>query len=107
MSGGFFEYQQYRMSEIIEEIKEIINNNKVEMTQQEIDEQPWLSEDFLNKYPEKKFKHNFSDDTILRFKEGVEALKKAKIYTHRIDWLLSGDDGEENFLIRLNEELNK
>lgn len=107
MSGGFFNYQQYRIAEIIETLQEIVNENKIEMTQQEIDEQPWLSKDFLNKYPEKKFKYNYSDEIILKFKEGLEALEKARIYAHRIDWLLSGDDSEENFLIRLNEELNK
>jgi hypothetical protein len=40
-------------------------------------------------------------------KEGIEALKRAQIYAHRIDWLLSGDDGEESFLRRLEEELNE
>lgn len=29
------------------------------------------------------------------------------IYTQRIDWLLSGDDGEESFHSRLKEELDK
>ena len=40
-------------------------------------------------------------------KEGIEILKKAQIYAHRIDWLLSGDDGEESFLKRLEEDLNE
>jgi len=35
----------------------------------------------------------------------VEILKKAKIYAQRVDYLLSGDDGEESFLRRLKEEL--
>jgi len=33
-------------------------------------------------------------------------LRKAAIYAQRIDWLLSGDDGEESFLERLKEELD-
>jgi hypothetical protein len=32
-------------------------------------------------------------------------LKAGYIYAHRIDWLLSGDDGEESFNKRLTEEL--
>jgi len=42
---------------------------------------------------------------IEKFKEAVEALKKAYTYAHRIDWLLSGDDVEESFLRKLKEEL--
>ena len=32
-------------------------------------------------------------------------LKLANIYLHRIDWLLSGDDGEDSFHSRLQQEL--
>ena len=38
-------------------------------------------------------------------KEGIHHLKIAYIYAQRIDWLLSGDDGEETFLERLQKEL--
>ena len=34
-------------------------------------------------------------------------LKKATIYAQRIDWLVSGDDGEESFLSRLKEDLEQ
>lgn len=44
---------------------------------------------------------------IERFKLAVKYLKIAEVYTHRIDWLLSGDDGEESFLERLDEDLEK
>ena len=40
-------------------------------------------------------------------KEAVRALKIAQVYAQRVDWLLSGDDGEESFLSRLEEELKK
>lgn len=33
--------------------------------------------------------------------------KKAYIYAQRIDWLLSGDDGEKSFHKRLKEELQQ
>ena len=39
-------------------------------------------------------------------KKGLIALKVAAIYAQRIDWLLSGDDGEESFKRRLKEELD-
>lgn len=40
-------------------------------------------------------------------KEAVKALRVAQVYAQRVDWLLSGDDGEESFLRRLEEELKK
>lgn len=56
-------------------------------------------------------KHNneavfdFSPETIKEFKNGLKALRKAYVYAQRIDWLLSGDDGEDSFHERLKEEL--
>ena len=40
------------------------------------------------------------------FKEGVKALQRASIYAQRIDWLVSGDDGEESFHRRLAEDMD-
>ena len=37
----------------------------------------------------------------------MHILKQAEIYAQRIDWLLSGDDGEESFHERLKEELEE
>lgn len=49
----------------------------------------------------------YSKETIKEFKKGIKILKMAEIYAQRIDWLLSGDDGEENFHERLKEELEQ
>jgi hypothetical protein len=40
------------------------------------------------------------------FINGLKIIKMASVYAHRIDWFLSGDDGEESFKRRLKEELN-
>jgi len=40
-------------------------------------------------------------------KEAVKALHIAQEYAQRVDWLLSGDDGEESFLSRLEENLKQ
>lgn len=77
MSGGHFDYHQYRIREIAESVEDIIQNYK---------------------YP---------PEVLEKIKEGLDALKKAEIYTQRIDWLVSGDDGPETFLRRLKEDLNK
>ena len=37
--------------------------------------------------------------------EGIEILKKAEIYAQRIDWYLSGDDGEDSLVSRLKSDL--
>uniref|UniRef100_A0A6C0JVK7 Uncharacterized protein n=1 Tax=viral metagenome TaxID=1070528 RepID=A0A6C0JVK7_9ZZZZ len=84
MSGGHFDYKQYAIEDIIESIESIIQNNTN------------LSNDFENR---------FSEKTIQEFKNAIKYLTLAKIYSHRIDWLISGDDGEETFHERLNEEL--
>ena len=77
MSGGHFDYHQYRIREIAESVEDIIQNGK---------------------YP---------PEVLEKIKEGLDVLKKAEIYTQRIDWLVSGDDGPETFLERLKEDLNK
>jgi len=50
--------------------------------------------------------YDYPDEVIEKFKEGVELLRKAQIYAHRIDWLVSCDDGEQTFLERLKEDLD-
>lgn len=85
MSGGHFDYLQYRFSEIIEEIKHIIKYNDIP--------------------DEWGFVNNFSQETIEEFENAINILEKAYIYVHRIDWLVSADDGEETFHERLKEDL--
>ena len=89
MSGGTFDYLQYRIHDIVERIEEEINSNTVEP-------EYWWGEWKGQVY---------SDETIAEFKKGIEYLKKAEIYTQRIDWLLAGDDGEDTFHKRLKEDL--
>lgn len=58
-------------------------------------------------YGEIPFFPDYSEETIKEFRKGVEILKKAQVYANRIDWLMSGDDGEESFHKRLKEELKE
>ena len=104
MSGGRFDYIQGRLQwEVIEEIKDIISKNKVEIPHKELYQ---YDIDYLNNNPsEKMYYYDFSDEVIERFKEGIEIIGKAYIYIQRIDWLLSDDDGQESFLSRLKQDL--
>ena len=44
--------------------------------------------------------------TVEEFKKAVKVLRIAQVYTHRIDWLVSGDDGEDSFHSRLAKDLS-
>lgn len=79
MSGGAFNYEDYHINGIATQIEELIRDN----------------ED----------KSEYSEATIQRFREAVKLLREAGVYVHRIDWLVSGDDGEESFHKRLERDL--
>ena len=94
MSGGFFQYQQFRLGEIQDGIERVIAKNVDGETSRRLDE-------------EGEWHYSFSEETLNEFRNGIQALKKAFVYAHRIDWLLSGDDGEETFHERLKKELEE
>lgn len=89
MSGGHFDYQQYRLHDIASSIEELISSNN----STEKDEFGCTSGRF------------YSENTIQEFKNAVKYLKLAEIYAQRVDWLVSCDDGEETFHRRLQDEL--
>jgi hypothetical protein len=89
MSGGAFDYREHHIDEIVETIEEAI------LTNDSIEKNEWGDD----------VGRHYSEETISEFKKAVEILKLAKVYAHRIDWLLSGDDGEDSFHERLGEDL--
>ena len=107
MSGGHFDYNQYRIDQIADEIEQLIEKSGREKTKDELKEESWRDHTWYEKHPEDKFHHKYPDEVIEKFKEGLDILRKAAIYTQRIDYLVCGDDGEESFLKRLNDDLNK
>lgn len=95
MSGGTFDYLQYRLEEAVDRIQEEIDNNNIKP-------------EWYNAYNVQYWNgYRWTDDTIAEFKKGIELIQKAKIYMQRIDWLLAEDDGEETFHKRLKEDLEK
>lgn len=78
MSGGHFDYIQYRFSEIVEDMEEIINKQK---------------------------EYDLDEEAVSHIQTGIKLLLTAGIYLQRIDWLVSGDDGLETFKKRLEEDL--
>lgn len=91
MSGGYFDYKQYSIGCIADEIEELISKN-------------W--DETLDEYGD-PVGHFYSDETIAEFHQGLRYLRLARIYAQRIDWLVSGDDGEESFHRHLEEELDE
>ena len=47
------------------------------------------------------------EELLREISNGLDYLNLAEIYTQRLDWLFSGDDGEDSFFERLEEELEK
>lgn len=102
MSGGAFDYSQHKVRKIYEIIQEELDNQGKDLLN---DKTKWYNKEYYEKYPEERFAVIYSEKVQEIFKEGIEALKKAEVYTQRIDWYLSGDDGEESLIERLKEEL--
>jgi hypothetical protein len=99
MSGGEFDYKQHVLLDIADRIEREIERNGRDKTDDEMD-----SWDKRNGYTQW---YKYPDEVIDKFKIAIKLLNEARVYAHRIDWLLSGDDGEETFLERLNEDLEK
>jgi hypothetical protein len=99
MSGGHFDYAQYRISDIVNKIQEIIASNNLEIAEGNKPKDDWgFDEQSDYEYP---------PHIIEEFKNAVKYLKIAQVYAQRVDWLVSGDDGEESFITRLAEDLKE
>ena len=105
MSGGHFDYDQYKIGYIADSIEKLVQKNGVKKTREELKDEGWRNPEWYEKYPEDLYHHRYPDHVIEKFKEGVRSLREAQVYAHRIDWLISGDDGEENFMTRLKDDL--
>jgi hypothetical protein len=92
MSGGYFDYKQYELDVIADNIEQVI-----------IDYENKKKSEWDNK-PKWYFK---DPRTILELRNAIHLIRKAAIYAQRVDWLLSDDDGEESFHQRLKEDMEK
>lgn len=90
MSGGHFNYKQYELGQMADEIEQIILDNDSEE---------------VNEYGDAKG-YGYSPETIEAFKYARIALLHVQIYVQRIDWLVSGDDGEDSFHKRLEADFD-
>lgn len=91
MSGGHFNYKQHHLLDMADDIGSAILNND----SKEKDDWGYT------------IGRQYSLETIEEFKKALTILRQAYIYTQRIDWLLSGDDGEDSFHKRLQAQLGE
>lgn len=89
MSGGHFNYDQYKIEQIADSIDDLIFHNG----SSEKDEYGY------DKY------YTYPADIVEKFKLAANKLREVAVYAQRIDWLVSGDDGEDSFRIRLQNDL--
>ena len=101
--GGHFEYYQSRIRDIYEQIQEELDIQGKEKPE---DELRYFDKEYFEKHPEERFDIVYREDIQKIFEDGIEALKIAEIYAQRIDWFISGDDGEESLISRLKEDLD-
>lgn len=102
MSGGHFNYNQYKIRQFWEDIQEELDKQGQEKPK---DVLGYFNREYFEKCPEERFEPTYREDIQQIFKDGIEILKKAEIYAQRIDWYLSGDDGEDCLVSRLKAEL--
>lgn len=81
MSGGHFNYAQYRLNDIASEIEHLID---------------------CNDNPDEG---NYPDEVVTRFREAIHTIRQAEEMAQRVDWLVSGDDGDDSFLRRWKKEV--
>lgn len=91
MSGGAWDYKQYELGYIADEIEQLIRTND------STEKNEWGNE----------IGYHYDDKTIEEFKRAVTLIRQAQVYAQRIDWLVSGDDGEDTFHERLREDLSR
>lgn len=89
MSGGHFDYIQYRIEQAADEVEQYIR--KCESTETD----------------EYGYREEYSPETIAKFRECESTLRRAAAMLQRVDWLASGDDGEDCFHTRWEEEVPK
>ncbi len=85
MSGGAVDYQQYKIGEIADQIEEEIRKQ--------------------DDGPKNDWFQPMKSETVDKLKEAVKSLRLSEVYAQRVDWFFSGDDGEESFHKRLEEDL--
>ena len=79
MSGGTFDHQDWVVSQLADQMRDIIESAENE--------------------------NQYSEETMAVLMQAEKHLRLAAVYIHRIDWLVAGDDGEDTFHARLEQDI--
>ena len=81
MSGGHFDYGCFRISQFADELQHEIEIN---------------NDETVDGYGDRRG-YGFSEETLLRLRESQRIIATAGKLAREIEWLYSGDHGEESF----------
>ena len=95
MSGGHFEYKDFYLDEIIDQIKDDIKYNDITWEQ--------ANENTNTNEYSHAYGYQHSKETIKYLKKIVKLTKKVYDLLHAYDWYVSGDTCEETFLEKCKE----
>lgn len=106
MSGGRFDYKQFQLNQLADDIERIIKKNGVtlDLNEARVDK-PWITRSMVEEDPSILTEYNYKPETLQKFKDAYRLLRTAFIYLHRIDWMISDDDSEGTFHQRLKTDL--
>ena len=105
MSGGTFDYSQRTIELIADDIEQTILEAGRKIPDVLLEEQQHR---YSREIPlEEQYYSSYNRKTMDIMKRAVYILRMAYIYAQRIDWMLSGDDGEDDLVRRLDKELHE
>ena len=96
MSGGHFDYKQDEIGRIADSLEDELYSGDVDSYGYRRIGLGALDPDNSIKNPERMREYIIAS---------VKVLRLAEILTHRFDWLISADDGEDSFYERLKDDL--
>lgn len=91
ISGGHFDYSEHHITDIADSIETLIRNNE---------------DDSKDNWGEVRGRF-YPQEVLDKFRIAEATLRFAAAMAHRVDYLVSGDDGEDSFLRRWDEDLLK
>jgi hypothetical protein len=91
MSGGYWDYIQYRFQDIGDDLEKIVEQNDSE----ELDEWGQV------------MGRHYKPETIAKLKQTAKHVRETAKMLQRVDYLLEGDDGEEAFHRRWKADMEE
>lgn len=100
----------YGISHISKEDKVFCSTSLLMSGTEDSEPIPWLytiHHCVYDHYPYDADVLELNEETIETMKQAYLQIRKAYVYAQRVDWMLSGDDGEDSMQTRLKEELDE